>query len=723
MSRAAAYAGALLAALGRTGILTLAVAALVLSGIQPAPAAEAATLVADRVAIQGDGTLVAEGGVEVFYKGTILRARRITYDRRTGSLVIEGPIALIEGDRLILLAEAAELSADLRDGILRSARLVLDQQLQIAADEVARIGGRYTAMTRVVASSCQVCPSRPTPLWEIRAARVVHDAEERQLYFDHAQFRVAGLPIFYLPRLRMPDPSLTRATGFLLPSLRSTSSLGVGIKLPYFIALGPSRDLTLTPYLSTGSTATLDWRYRQVFRGGGRLHFEGAIGRDDLIADEWRGYVFGTGTFELPRGYVLGLRLEAVSDDAYLLDYGIDDRDLLQSGAGISRTRRDRHTGAGLYAYRSLRDGMDNAELPGIVGEFVHELRFTPALVGGTGSLRFGATGLHRSSTAPGAGRDMLRASLIADWRRNWLFDNGMVLAGQAQLAVDAYSVSQDPAYPESSLRLTPTAALELRWPFQRVESGGAVQVLEPVAQLIWSPDDTGSTPNEDSRFVAFDEGNLFDLSRFPGADRREAGLRANLGLGWNRIDPDGWNARLTFGRVIRARDLGQFSGPSGLGGLRSDWLLAGHLETEAGLKLSSRSVFGDDLSLSREELRLAAEFGRLDFATGYLWMAADTTEDRPADTSEWVLDAGWQFSDRLRGEFSGRYDFIADRAAHAALGLEFRSECVALDLSLSRRFTSSTSVKPDTDIGLSVELSGFGTGAGGGLYRRGCGR
>lgn len=55
------------------------------------------------------------------------------------------------------------------------------------------------------------------------------------------------------------------------------------------------------------------------------------------------------------------------------------------------------------------------------------------------------------------------------------------------------------------------------------------------------------------------------------------------------------------------------------------------------------------------------------------------------------------------------RYDFAADRAASAGLNLAFRNECLKLDLAVSRRFTSSTSVRPTTDFGLSVDLLGFG--------------
>ena len=120
-----------------------------------------------------------------------LRASRIVYDQASDRLVIDGPIVLTDetGDTIIL-ASQADLSADLSEGILTSARLVLNQQLQLAANRMMRTGGRYTALDSVVASSCKVCAANPVPLWEIRARRVVHDQQERQLYFDHAQFRV-----------------------------------------------------------------------------------------------------------------------------------------------------------------------------------------------------------------------------------------------------------------------------------------------------------------------------------------------------------------------------------------------------------------------------------------------------------------------------------------------------------------------------------------------------
>lgn len=694
-------------------------------------AQERATLVADRVFINGNDTLIAEGAVEVLYKGARLRATQIIYDQKTDRLRIEGPITLTEAAGTTMIADSALLSSDLREGVLQSARVVLNDQLQIAANELARVSGRYTRMTKVVASSCEVCASNPTPLWEIRARRVVHDQQERQLYFDNAQFRIAGVPVFYLPRLRMPDPTLDRASGFLVPTVRSTSALGIGLKLPYFLTIGDSRDLTLTPYVSSKDGRSLAARYRQAFATG-EIQFDGSVSQDRIRPDGTRGYLFGTGTFLLPRDFRLSFGIELVSDPAYLLDYGITDKDRLFTGFQIERTRQNETFFASLGNYHSIRAGDDNSVLPTLIGDLTFHRRFRPEILGGQGGLTFQthshrrASGVDYDANGDGVtdGRDVARATLRADWRRNWISEGGLAVSGLLAMTADIYAIGQDAAYPGTVTRLTPVGAIELRWPWMRSGgTGGASQIIEPIVQLVWAPDREARVPNEDSLLVELDEGNLFSLSRFPGADAVERGFRANVGINWTRYGPDGWAIGATAGRVLRARDLGQFSNGSGLAGTMSDWIVATQITRNDRLSLTNRALFDDRFEFTKNELRLAYADPRFNTGASYIWMVADPTESRPAATSEVALDAGWQITDGWRATAEGRYDFTAERATRAGLGLGYSNECVVVDVSLSRRFTSSTSVQPTTAFDLSVVLNGFGTGKDGRSYRRTCAR
>ncbi len=708
-----------------TRILTL--LALLISLVAPARAQDLATLVSDRLEITGDTQLIADGNVEVFYQGRKLQASRIVYDQATGRLEITGPITLTEASgKIVILASQAELDADLGEGILTSARMVLNQQLTIAAERLMRTGKGRTTLETVSASSCKVCKGNPTPLWELRASRVIHDEELRQLTFDNAQLRLAGVPVFYIPRLRMPDPTQDRATGFLMPSIRTTSKIGTGLKLPYFITLGRSADVTLTPYFTTGGSHTVELRYRRVFANGD-LTVSGALTDDQVLPGKTRGYLFIDGTFKLPMSFGLTIKGQTVTDPAYLLDYGIANLDRLDSRIEASRTRRNEYISARIISFQTLRDSEDNTTIPSIISDLTFHRRFALGLLGGEGGLRFQTHNHVRSSTNPfdGAdsdiiadGRDLARMSARFNWRRSFFLPGGIegVLLGEA--TADAYRISEDAAFAGRTTRSHGSAGVELRWPWVKTSEGGVTQVIEPVAQFIWSPSNLEALPNEDSVLVEFDEGSLFLLDRFPGSDAVERGPRSNLGLSWTRYDPNGWSMGVTVGRVFRAEDLGQFGPGSGLAGHRSDWLAAVTLTMPEAYALTARAVFDDDFSLTKGEARLTLTRPKLTLQSSLIWAVADPTENRYDPTEEITFDALRKIGPNWAGRLTGRYDFAADQGTVAALGLEYLNECVRFGVSLSRRFTSSTSVSPTTDFTLSLDLIGFGSGVTGGPAR-----
>lgn len=693
----------------------------------PASAQDRATLVSDSLEISGDTRLIADGNVEVFFKGRRLKASRIVFDQATNRLEISGPIVLTEeSGNTIILASQADLAADLSEGILSSARLVLNQQLQMAADRILRVAGRYTALQTVTASSCKVCKGDPTPLWEIRARRVVHDEVERQIYFDRAQFRLAGVPVLYIPRLRMPDPTLKRATGFLMPSLRSTSDLGTGIKLPYFIVLGRSADLTLTPYLTTKRSETLELRYRHAFATG-TIEVNGSVSRDELIAGKTRGYLRVQGAFALPERFQLSFDGQTVTDPAYMLDYGLGNDDRLDSRIEIKRTRRNEHISARVISFQTLRDDEVDSAIPSVVADLTFHRRFSLGPLGGEGGLRLQTHNQYRASTSPvdgtdsddiADGRDIGRISARIDWRRSFVLPMGIEGTVLGEMTADGYTISDDATFAGGTTRTHGSAGVELRWPWVKAESGGGTQVIEPVVQLLFSSSDAEVLPNEDSALVEFDEGNLFALDRFPGSDAVERGPRANVGVSWTRFDPQGWSMGVTIGRVFREADLGQFGPGSGLAGAQSDWLAAANFTLADGLAVTGRLVMDDDLSLTKGEARVTLNGPKTALATSMIWAVADPLENRPDPTRELSVDARRKLNPNWTATFSGRYDFVADQGTVAGLGLEFLNECVRFDVSLSRRFTSSTSVSPTTDFGLSLDLVGFGSGVTGGPAR-----
>lgn len=663
----------------------------------------AATLVADTVTIQGDTQLVARGNIEVFYDGTRLSASQVIYDQTSDRLTITGPILIQTPDGTILTADQASLDPKLENGMLRGARLVLNQQLQLAATQIDRIDGRYSQLYKVAATSCKVCGTQ-SPLWEIRAKKVVHDEDAQQLFFTDAQFLIRGTPVFWLPRMRLPDPTLTRATGLLIPTLRTTDLLGTGVKIPYFIRIGDHRDVTLTPYLST-ETRTLQAQYRQAFMRG-NLTIDAAISEDTLKTDT-RSYLFADGTFDLGQGFGLTFDIESASDNAYLLDYDFSNKDRLDSAVTVLRVRDADLTQANLTYYQTLRDDEVSASLPPITGSLSYENRV--ALTTG-GTFRYGAsadTAYRYGSTDGDSARDVARTSANGSVTRNWITNAGFVLRADAGVRADWYAVNDDTNY-DNGLRVVPNVGLTLRYPLATTTTNGAQHLLEPTIALSWSDAYGVTPPNEDSTRSELDQANLFDSSRFSGDDAVEVGAQAAIGVTWTRIAAQGATSTLTFGRVMRDTNNTAFNPSSGLDGPSSDWLLAGQYADKSGFEIDARTLFDDDASLTRAATRLGWQNGWLDLNAAYIWQAADATESRPDAVSEWTLDSRFQVASAWAVNFETRYDLANDQPAVARVGMQYKNECVTVDLSVSRRYTSSTTVDASTSYGLSVSLNGF---------------
>lgn len=685
------------------------------------PAGTPAILVADSLRLEGRERLIAEGNVEALSGTTRLRAARVIYDRSTDQLTLEGPITLVEDGRIVVVADAGELDAGLENGLLLGARIVMDQQVQLAASRIDRIGGRYTQLYQTAATSCRICNDGAPPLWQIRAKRVVHDQLEKQLYFDNAQVLILDVPVLWLPRLRLPDPTQERATGVLPPKLKQTSRLGLGAKLPYFITLGDHRDLTLTPYLSP-STRTLELRYRQAFRRG-TIELNGAVSDDDIGPGGLRAYLFGEGNFTLPRDFRLTFDFELVGDDAYLLDYDYSDKDRLDSAIAITRTQRDQFLNARLTGYQTLRAFESNATQPTIIGDLTYEQRYEPGLLGG--ELRWGvnANARYRSSDDPtdGLGRDVGRVTADLAWLHNWTLAYGVQAAVQGKVSIDGFRTRQDDVFAGDLAETVPQAAVTLRWPLIKAGTGGATHVLEPVAMLGWTGGSRRALSNDESTRVEFDEGNLLSLSRFPAPDRRERGIVAAYGLNWTQNTAGGVQTDLTLGQIWRDVPDDDFSRSSGLTGETSDLLVAAQIKMPAGLTLSTRTLHASDFDVTKAEARLSLRRPDYNLGASYVWLGTDPDEDRPATQSEWTLDGSYRFARHWTGSGSIRYDIARDQTSAAGVGLRYENECVALNLSLSRRFTSSAIVEPSTDIEFTVAIRGFGVGSTDARYTRTC--
>ena len=645
---------------------------------------------ADRIELDRERDLVvAEGNVELARGGRILRADRITFDRAAGVARAFGNVVLLEPGGGALFAERAELAGDLKDGFIEGFRARLGGHARLAANRAALQDGVRAELAQAVFSACEPCEEDPrrAPVWQVKARRVTHDRERRQITYRDAMLEMWGAPVLYLPWLRHPDPTVTRQSGFLPVSAGHDDDLGFRLATPWFWNIAPDRDATFTPILTSKRSVIGAGEYRQLFRNG-RLELSGSLAE----LDERAGEDAGNG----PRGHV---RLQAemhpdpvwrlrgqfhrTSDDGYLDLTGLDSSDRLRSFLEAEGFMTRSYLRAGLFDVQDLREGVSGDASPIAAPELLYEWREPPS-PDGAWRARVGAAALHRRR-----GAENRRITTEIGWRREQVTPGGHRFELGADLGADA--ASGDGAAGGTRFRLLPR--LDAGWRYPLAGSFGAAAVtVEPRVQVALARNDADADrfPNEDGRAVEFEFGNLFALDRFPGLDGADAGQRMDYGVEFGLHHPDGWHLEAGIGQSRRRK--ADRSAPAG-SGLDSAWSdIVGRIALTAGRAtsfsyrfrldkndLSARQT-ALDLDAGPEELRLHLRYARASEAAGGL---AGRREQ---------IDAGLE--SRLTEDWSAflshRRDLELDGALRYGLGARYADECFLFETTFERRFKTA---------------------------------
>ena len=208
----------------------------------------------------------AAGGVVLYYKGRTLQADKVVYDRAAKRVRADGRVKLVDERGNVTYSPKMDLSEDFASGFADSVQELAINRTRFSSTRIERSAGSVTVLDKGVYTACEPCRDHPelSPLWQVRAGRIIENQQTHTIYFENAWLDVLGIPVAYVPFLSAADPTVTRQSGVLSPSYTRSSSLGYGVAVPYFLALAPNYDLTLTPTYFTrqGPFADVLWRHR-----------------------------------------------------------------------------------------------------------------------------------------------------------------------------------------------------------------------------------------------------------------------------------------------------------------------------------------------------------------------------------------------------------------------------------------------------------------------------
>ena len=561
----------------------------------------------------------AVGNVQMFYNGTSVEADKVIYDQKTKRLHAEGNIRMTDADGKITYANIMDLSDDYRDGFVDSLRVDTADATRMAATRMDRSSGNYTVFENGVYTACAPCkddPKKP-PLWQVKGARIIHDQNDKMLYFENAQLEFFGVPMAYLPYFSTPDPTVKRKTGFLMPSFTSVSTYGFGVETPFYWAIAPDYDATFNPRFTTRQGVLFQGEFRQrLMNGSYQIR---AYGIDQLDPGafagqpgdrQFRGGVETKGQFALNDKWVWGWDGVLLSDYYFMSDYRLAQyKDPLNSFLSLPTEAVSQLylTGVGNRSYFDARtiyylsfsgfqekvpvihpvvDYSNVLNYPILGGEFSYKTNFT-SLTRQTAAFDPITTLANTNSLCTTASADPLarmpsqcllrgmpgtytRLTAEAQWRRSFTDSAGQIWTPFASIRADAIdaSISNQPGVSNflpvgdtQALRVMPTVGLEYRYPFINVQPWGTT-TIEPIAQVIIRPNETyaGKLPNEDAQSMVFDASNLFSVDKFSGYDRVEGGGRANVGVQATTQFDRGGSVNVLFGQSYQLFGMNSFA-------------------------------------------------------------------------------------------------------------------------------------------------------------------
>lgn len=200
------------------------------------------------------------GDVVIKQQQDVFHGERLNYDRRTG--VVSTPDGITFGTPAFAIrARQADYSTADKTGNFSGVDYYLRSDAAVGSAKGLRVD-RDKQTEDLTEASYTTC-RRQHPEWSFKA---------RKIHLDHrlgtgrawrTKFYIGDTPVFYLPYFSFPLDD-RRKTGFLFPTLRTSTYRGVDLTVPFYLNIAPNQDATIAMRSMTKRGVMLKGQYRYL---------------------------------------------------------------------------------------------------------------------------------------------------------------------------------------------------------------------------------------------------------------------------------------------------------------------------------------------------------------------------------------------------------------------------------------------------------------------------
>ena len=401
-----------------------------------------------------------------------------------------------------------------------------------------------TKIQKAIFTSCEIKKNKCPP-WSIKAEKITHDQNKKQLIYDKAILQVYNKPIMYFPKFFHPDPTVERQSGFLRPQLNSSEILGSSLNIPYFHILSDNKDLTFKPTLFDSKIQMYHSEYRQKNLNSSFIadfNFVKGYKSKTLNKKSSLTHLFSKYDLDLNyKNYVnsfLSIFIEKVNNDTYLkvfdnnlfnIDKNIKPKSnsTMHSGIKLELDNSKFNFSAGVDLFEDLTIGKSSDKYEYILPYYNFSSNI---LANNNGTIDFISSGSNKLSDT-----NNLRSRVINDININsydFYSKNGFKNDLNFYFK-NLNSLGKNDAKYKSrpSMEIASIYEASSSLPLKKINQN-SVEYLEPKVSFRINP---GDMQNNSSNKRIINTDNIFDINRIGSSDTFESGKSLTIGIDYRK--------------------------------------------------------------------------------------------------------------------------------------------------------------------------------------------
>ena len=553
-----------------------------------------------------------------------------------------------------------------------------------------------TVVTKGVFTSCKLVEDECSP-WLIKAEQITHNKIKKTIEYKNAWLEIYDKPVVYFPFFYHPDPTVKRQSGFLMPKINSSNSLGSSIQIPYYNVVAENKDFTLSPRIFFDDKFMLQSEYRQVNKFTKSIYDHSFV-RDD---DNTKSHFFGN-IYSLKNDNKIELNIETTSNKDYLQKYNVNSElvkndSLLNSYLTYEKNNDDYYFISSLEVFEDLTEN-DSDSYEYIYPNYKFGKNFDTKI---GGKFEFYSSGYQKKYET-----NRYDGLIVNDLRyvsEIFMKDEGVINNFALVLKnVNSEGENSTELKENTDNKVLSSFVHNTKYPLIK-KTDNYTNYLTPILSTRLSLSETKNVSSEDQR-ITF--GEIFNIDRLNDDYMIEGGESLTIGTEYSLFNENNFNIlNLSAAQVLRLQENPDLPIDSSIGEKRSDFI--GSLDLNPSKKTNINYSYSLDNNLDDLNYNfITANYSVNNFITSFKFLEDNSSS---GDKSFIENNTKISFKNNYSLQFNTNKNLEKNMTEYYNLLYEYKNDCLSAAINYRKSFYKDTNITPEENIFFTIKIIPFG--------------